>query len=72
MDEMNLQLSECVNKWEKEKEIYMPASTKVTEISEELQRMNQFISDLDGRNKQLLEINKRKMQQTLESKPNIT
>lgn len=34
--------------------------------------MNQFISDLDGRNKQLLEINKRKMQQTLESKPNIT
>ena len=34
--------------------------------------MNKFISDLDGRNKQLLEINKRKMQQNIVSKPSIT
>jgi hypothetical protein len=45
----------------------------MTDISEELIRMNNFISNLDGRNKQLLEISKRKMQQTLvEGKPTIT
>lgn len=35
----------------------------MTEIDEELVRVNKFINDLDGRNKQLLEINKRRMQQ---------
>jgi hypothetical protein len=50
----------------------MPAANRITEISEELARMNKFISELDGRNKQLLEVNKRKMQQTLENKPSIT
>lgn len=34
--------------------------------------MNTFISELDGRNKQLLEINKRKMQQTIENKQSLT
>lgn len=34
--------------------------------------MNKFISDLDGRNKQLLEINKRKLQQTFDNKPSLT
>ena len=34
--------------------------------------MNKFISDLDGRNKQLLEINKRKLQQTFDNKPTLT
>lgn len=41
-------------------------------MKDEIARMNNFISDLDGRNKQLLEINKRKVQQTIEAKPNIT
>jgi hypothetical protein len=44
----------------------------MTEINEELARMNKFINDLDGRNKQLLEINRRKMQQKVEAKPSIT
>jgi hypothetical protein len=44
----------------------------MAEINEEITRMNKFISDLDGRNKQLLEINKRKMQQNIVSKPSIT
>lgn len=44
----------------------------MTEINEELNRMNKFINDLDGRNKQLLEINKRKMTQKIEDKPSIT
>jgi len=34
--------------------------------------MNKFIGDLDGRNKQLLEINKRKLQQTFDNKPCLT
>jgi len=34
--------------------------------------MNKFINDLDGRNKQLLEINKRRMQTKVESGTSIT
>ena len=34
--------------------------------------MNKFINDLDGRNKQLLEINKRRMQAKVESGTSIT
>jgi chromosome segregation ATPase len=72
LEELNLQLSECVAKWEREKENYLPTASKLAELSDEITRMNAFISDLDGRNKQLLEINKRKMQQGLESKPSIS
>lgn len=41
----------------------MPTAAKMVEFREEMTRMNTFIGDLDGRNRQLLEINKRKMQQ---------
>ena len=51
----------------------MPTELKMAEINEELVRMNKFINDLDGRNKQLLEINKRRMQQKVgESKTSLT
>lgn len=43
----------------------MPAKKIITDISSELSRMNNFIGDLDGRNKQLIEINKRKLQQNI-------
>ena len=73
LDELTVQLNECVNKWESEKESYFPAEAKMAEIDEELVRVNKFINDLDGRNKQLLEINKRRMQQkTGENKTSIT
>jgi hypothetical protein len=52
--------------------VYFPTKQKMTEINEELGRMNKFINDLDGRNKQLLEINKRKMTQKIEDKPSMT
>jgi hypothetical protein len=72
IDELTIQLNECVHKWEVEKESFMPTEAKMTEINEELARMNKFINDLDGRNKQLLEINKRRMQQKTDSKTSIT
>jgi hypothetical protein len=67
-----LQLNECISKWEREKEAYLPTATKMNELNEEIARMNKFIIELDGRNKQLLEINKRKMQQKIETKGSIT
>lgn len=50
----------------------MPTAAKMVEFREEMTRMNTFIGDLDGRNRQLLEINKRKMQQQVANKPSIT
>ena len=64
IDELTQQLSECVEKWETEKAAYVPTSDKMADIDQELVRMNHFMVELDGRNRQLLEINKRRMQQT--------